>query len=109
MRLAVIVIALGMVLGTFAGCSYLTGKTTGQSLDDTVISGDIKGKILRDPELKTWAVDVNVYQGNVTLSGMVPSKAAEDRLIQLVENTKGVKSVRTNLQVGGQKAPASSR
>lgn len=109
MRLAVIVIALGLVLGTFAGCSYFTGKTTGQSLDDTVISGDIKGKILRDPELKTWAVDVNVYQGNVTLSGMVPNKVAEDRLIQLVENTKGVKSVRTNLQVGTQKAPASSR
>ncbi len=109
MRLAVIVIALGMVLGTFTGCSYITGKTAGQSLDDTAITGDIRGRILRDPELKTWAIDVNVYQGNVTLSGMVPNKAAEDRLVQLVEETKGVKSLRTNLQIGSQKAPASSK
>ncbi len=109
MRLAVIVIALGMVLGTFAGCSHITGKTAGQSLDDTVITGDIKGKILKDAELKTWALEVNVYQGNVTLSGMVPNKAAEDRLVRMVEETKGVRSVRTNLQLGGQRAPASSR
>lgn len=92
---------LGLLLSMLSGCSYLTGKTTGQSLDDTVITGDIKGKILKDRELKTFAIDVNSYKGDVTVSGQVPNKAAEQRLIDYVRNTKGVKSVKTNLEIAG--------
>ncbi len=85
----------------FVGCSHFTGKTAGQSLDDTVITGDIKAALIKDPELKTFAIDVSSYQGNVTLSGLVPNKAAEQRLVQYAKDTKGVKSVKTNLQMAG--------
>lgn len=104
--------ALLAVFAALAGCTYLPGKTAGQSMDDTVITGDIKAKIFRDPELKTWAVDVDTYQGNVTLSGQVPNKAAERRLTEIAQNTKGVRSVKTNLQVAATaktEKPASAR
>ncbi len=98
---------LAFVSIAFAGCSHFTGKTAGQSLDDTVITGDIKSKIVKDPELKTFAIDVSSYQGNVTLSGMVPSRSAEQRVIQYAQDTKGVKSVRTNLRMAAA-APATT-
>jgi predicted small secreted protein len=92
---------LAFVSTLFAGCTHFTGKTAGQSFDDTIITGDIKTKIMKDPELKTFAVDVSSYQGNVTLSGMVPNRAAEQRLILYAQDTKGVKSIRTNLRMAG--------
>ncbi len=105
----VLVTAFAILAVGLAGCSHFTGKTAGQSLDDKVITTDIKAKILRDPELKTFAVDVDTYKGDVTLSGQVPNRAAERRLVQMAENTKGVKSVRTNLQVAeAQRIPASA-
>ena len=95
--LPVFVALLVLVSMAFIGCSHFTGKTAAQSLDDTVITGDIKAKILKDPDLKTFAIDVSSYQGNVTLSGQVPNTAAEQRVIQYAQDTNGVKSVRTNL------------
>ncbi len=113
MRSAGSVIAALVVMSVvFAGCSHFTGKTAGESLNDTVIVSDIKSQIVRDPEMKTFAIDVNSYQGNVTLSGLAPDKAAEERLIEYARSTKGVKSVRTNMQLASaaheHPAPASA-
>ncbi len=111
-RITACAMAFLLVLTAVAGCTHSTGKTAGRSSDDTVIAGDIKAKILRDPELRTWAVDVDVYQGNVTLAGQVPDKAAEQRLIGMAQSTKGVRSVTSNLQVAATaktEKPASAR
>jgi hyperosmotically inducible periplasmic protein len=109
--LAVIGVLALFSLSLFA-CSHITGKSAGQSLDDSVIKGEINAKILKDAELKTWAIDVASYRGDVTLSGQVPNRAAQQRLIQYAQETKGVKQVRTNLQVAGTSGtekPASAR
>lgn len=95
------VLLVAFVCTSFAACSHVTGKSAGQSVDDQVIKAEINGKVLKDAELKTWAVDVASYKGAVTLSGQVPSKAAEQRLIKYAQDTKGVTSVRTNIQVAG--------
>ncbi len=106
------VVIVAFVCTSFAACSHVTGKSAGQSVDDQVIKAEINGKILKDSELKTFAIDVASYKGAVTLSGQVPSKAAEQRLIQYAQDVKGVTSVRTNLQVAGtagRERPASAR
>lgn len=105
-------VLVAFVSTSFVACSHVTGKSAGQSVDDSVIKAEINGKILKDAELKTWAIDVASYKGAVTLSGQVPTKAAEQRLIRYAQDTKGVASVRTNIQVAGTagtERPASAR
>ncbi|MGD0232713.1 MAG: BON domain-containing protein [Syntrophorhabdales bacterium] len=100
MRSVLVVVAvLVCVSAAFVGCSHFKAKTAGQPLDDTVITSNIKAKILKDPDLKTFAIDVSSYQGNVALGGRVPNRAAEQRLMQYAQDTKGVRSVRANLQI----------
>lgn len=90
-----------LVLAVFfaAGCSTATGGTAGQTVDDSAITAKINAKIVQDPALQYLKIDVDTFQGNVTLSGTVPSKEAQDRLVSLARNTEGVKSVRTNLVI----------
>ncbi len=82
------------------GCTALTGKTAGQNIDDETIAAQINGKIIQDPQLSFLKIDVDSFRGNVTLSGQVPSKEAEERLITMAQQVKGVKSVNSNLQIG---------
>jgi len=81
------------------GCASLTGRTAGEIVDDSTITTAINAKIVKDPDLQYLKIDVDSKAGNVTLSGFVSNKAAEDRLIQYARETKGVKSVTSNLKI----------
>jgi len=81
------------------GCASLTGRTAGEIVDDSAITTAINAKIVKDPDLQYLKIDVDSKAGNVTLSGFVPNKAAEDRLIQYAKEAKGVKSVTSNLKI----------
>lgn len=93
------VLLLLVVLFALTACSSTTGRTAGQNVDDTVIKSEINGKILADPNLKFFQIDVASFNGNVTLSGQVPNRDAETKLLNIARNTKGVKSVKSNLQI----------
>jgi hyperosmotically inducible protein len=84
---------------TVFGCASLTGRTAGEIVDDSAITTAINAKIIKDPDLHYLKINVNSEAGNVTLSGFVRDKAAEDRLIQYAKETKGVKSVTSNLKI----------
>lgn len=92
------IVLLVVLVGLFA-CQSMTGRTAGQTVDDSVIKSEINGKILADPDLKFFQIDVASFNGNVTLSGQVPNREAETKLLNIARNTKGVKSVKSNLQV----------
>jgi osmotically-inducible protein OsmY len=107
--LLVLALLLPFMFGTLVDCSRVTGRTAGQSIDDATITGEIKGKFIKDPQLESLKIDVDSYEGNVTLAGEVPNKQAEQRAIQIAKQTGGVKSVKSNLLVGGQTTPAGAR
>lgn len=86
------------------GCAATTGRTAGETVDDSVITSEVNGKIIKDPDLHFLKINVDTFEGNVTLTGKVPSREAEDRLVRLAKQVKGVKSVKTNLTVE-QKSP----
>lgn len=94
---------LTLVVFLATGCATLTGKTAGQTVDDATITSKINAKIIKDPQLSYLKIDVDTFQGNVTLSGTVPSTAAQERAVELAKNTEGVKSVKTNLVIQPQK------
>lgn len=94
-----VILLLVMLMMALAACASTTGRTAGEAVDDNVIKSEINGKILADPNLKFFQIDVASFNGNVTLSGQVPNREAETRLLNIARNTKGVKSVKSNLQV----------
>jgi hypothetical protein len=101
MKRVLFVVAVLAFASTILVSLGYSSESVGQYVDDSVITSDIKAKILTDSELKSLSISVSTNQGNVTLSGQVPNSAAEDRLIQMTKDVKGVKSVNSNLRLAG--------
>ncbi len=90
---------VGIVLSLFYACASTTGRTAGEIVDDTTIANTIRAKIVEDKQLSILKIGTTVFNGNVTFTGVVPSKDAESRLVGLANSVKGVKSVVSNLTV----------
>ena len=81
------------------GCATLTGPRVEQPLDDKTVAQAIKDKMASDPDLSALKIDVTVKRGEAVLSGVVPSRKVEVKLIKLVLGISGVKSVKDNITV----------
>jgi osmotically-inducible protein OsmY len=97
----VIFMAVLMVLGLalFSGCASMTGRTTGEYIDDSNITTEVNSIIVKDPDAKYLKIDVSSTNGNVVLAGFIHDRAAEDRIVAKIRQIKGVKSVKSNLKV----------
>jgi osmotically-inducible protein OsmY len=87
-------------MATFVACaSTPTRESTGEYIDDSVITTKIKSLLLKDDLLKSFHISVKTYKGVVQLSGSVDSPKAADKAGQIARSVKGVKSVKNNLVV----------
>ncbi|HUJ70262.1 MAG TPA: BON domain-containing protein [Syntrophorhabdales bacterium] len=93
------VLLLGLFLSLFYACASTTGRSAGAMVDDATIADTIRAKIVEDKELSILKINTDVFNGNVTLLGVVPSKHAEDRLLEIAHGVKGVKSVTSKLTI----------
>lgn len=83
-----------------AGCaSTATKESTGEYIDDSVITANVKALIYDDPELKVGQISVETYKGVVQLSGFVNSSTAVARAGSLASSVKGVVSVKNSLVI----------
>jgi osmotically-inducible protein OsmY len=90
------------MMGTslMAACSSTpTQQSTGQAIDDGVVTAKVKAKLIEDPVTKAHQINVDTFKGTVQLSGFVESDQARSRALQLARDTDGVKSVKDSLQV----------
>lgn len=94
-------ILIGFVLAAFiAGCAGTMKKeSTGEYVDDTVITSKVKAEIFNDPMLKVLQINVESFKGVVQLSGFVDSAKAADRAEVVAGSVKGVTSVKNSLVV----------
>jgi osmotically-inducible protein OsmY len=89
-----------IVIITLAACAATSVReSTGEYIDDSVITTKIKSLLAADDFLKSFQISVETYQGVVQLSGFVDSQKAVDKADEVVKSTKGVKSVKNNLIV----------
>ena len=86
-----------MTLSLSMGCyaAPVTANTSG-IVSDSVITAKVKSKLVADPGLSVFDVDVSTNNGVVTLVGLVNSDTDAAALIQLTQSTDGVKDVDTN-------------
>ena len=104
------ILALAVLLPGLSGCiaavagaaaaGYYVGKderTAGEIADDVTIGTSLKTLMIRDPMIKAFAIDIDVRNRVVTLSGGVGSEAARARAIELAQGVKGVIEVNSEL------------
>lgn len=77
----------------------LDGDDAMVALTDAKIATVIKTRLLMDSDISGFDIDVDVEQGNVTLTGEVKSDAERDLAIEIAKNASDVKNVEDNLEV----------
>ncbi|HUL20729.1 MAG TPA: BON domain-containing protein [Thermodesulfobacteriota bacterium] len=94
-------LVLLMLIASFAACaSTRTRESTGEYVDDSVITTQVKSLFAKDDFFKTFhQISVETYKGTVQLSGFVNSQEAADKAGQLAKSVPGVKSVKNDLIV----------
>ena len=89
-----------MLIATFVACaSTPKHESTGEYVDDSVITTKVKSLLAEDDFLKSFKISVETYKGIVQLSGFVNSQNAIDKAGQITRTVKGVKSVKNDLIV----------
>lgn len=89
-----------LFLATLFGCASGPDRvSTGQFIDDRVISTKVKAAFAEDPVVKALQVNVDTYNGNVQLSGFVQSPEEIRRAGELARRVEGVKSVQNDLRI----------
>lgn len=76
-----------------------SSKASGEYMDDSVITANIKATMLKDDFLKLVPIDVTTVNGIVKLSGNVDSEQLVGRAIGLANSQAHVKSVQNELKV----------
>jgi hyperosmotically inducible periplasmic protein len=95
-------ILLGLLLTLMlsaAGCTSLTGQSTGQYVDDRTITATVKSKIVADRASNLTRVDVDTTNQVVSLNGVVETPDQKRRAEDLAMQVRGVRGVNNNLQV----------
>jgi len=95
------------ILGLLISCILLisllncastsTSSSTGEYLDDTVITTKVKALLVKDAALKSFQVSVKTFKGVVQLSGFVDTARTRDRAEEITRSVDGVKSIKNNL------------
>ena len=93
-------LVLLMLIATFAACAATrTQESTGEYVDDSVITTKVKSLLAEDDFLKSFQISVESFKGTVQLSGFVNSQKAVDRADEITRSVKGVQSIKNNLIV----------
>ena len=93
-------VVLVMLLATFAACaSTPKQESTGEYVDDSVITTKVKSLLAADDFLKSFQIGVETYKGTVQLSGFVSSQNLIDKAVQITRSVKGVTAVKNSLIV----------
>jgi osmotically-inducible protein OsmY len=93
-------LVLLMLIATFVACaSTPKQESTGEYVDDSVITTKVKSLLAADDFLKSFQIGVETFKGTVQLSGFVASQQAVDKAGEIARSVKGVTSVKNDLVV----------
>jgi hyperosmotically inducible periplasmic protein len=97
-RLTILAVAaLGVMVG---GCNLIRGKeTTGQYVDDATLATRAKSALVKDSTVSAADFNIDVYKGNVTLSGVAKTPDEARRALEDIKEVPGVVSVKNATRV----------
>jgi len=98
-------VATTIVAGTGAAASIAHDeRSLGTRIDDATISAKIDARLIAEEDLPSRWISAEVIEGNVLLTGHLPRQDQIERAIQICRDTKGVRSVRSEIKLGAPKA-----
>lgn len=93
-----VMVTLALMLSL--GCtSTPTQESTGEYMDNSVITARVKTAIFKEPSLKSAEINVETFKGVVQLSGFVSSQSDINRAVEIARAVDGVKSVQNDMQL----------
>lgn len=75
------------------------------AFDDETLVARVRSEALRDRHLKSGEVNIDAYEGCVTLRGQIPDVELLEELVQRTQRIEGVRSVRSYLHLPGTVPP----
>lgn len=98
-KLTQLVAVMLMVSFVSACAGSRTQESTGEYLDDSMITSKVKAKLLEDKEVSGLAVNVETFKAVVQLSGFAKTEAERQRAAQLARSVGGVKDVKNDIRL----------
>lgn len=91
-----------LAVAFFAGllaCQTPAGRTPGAVVDDATITTKVKAKLFEDEKLSGFAISVDTFKGEVTLTGAVKTPEEKERATEIARSVEGVKAVNNILHL----------
>ena len=89
-----------LALVATAGCAVSRDQqTTGAYIDDSVITTQIKSRMLSDPAVAGTSISVETLNGTVMLSGFAKSESEKAAAERIARDVNGVKSIKNAIAV----------
>jgi hyperosmotically inducible protein len=98
--IAVVAFARNANAQTSASAPPAASESVGQHIDDGTITTKVKADLLAAKNVKSTHIHVKTRKGVVWLTGSVPSADDKTAAEDVVQNVKGVASVKNHLKVG---------
>jgi osmotically-inducible protein OsmY len=94
---AMLLVVVSMFAVACAGTD--TRSSTGEYIDDSVITAKVKTALLNSPAVSGLAIDVETFRGEVQLSGFVDKKEEREEAGKVAKTVPGVRSVKNDIRV----------
>jgi len=94
-----VLVCIGLITA-FLGCAATQKReSTGQYVDDSVITTKVKAAIFNEETPKSMQINVETYKGVVQLSGFVDSAQSVKKAGDVARSVENVKDVKNDLVV----------
>ena len=87
------------IAGSYSCAGTSKQESTGEYIDNSVLTTKVKTAIFNDPMLKVLQINVETFKGVVQLSGFVDSAQAAARAVEVARSVEGVKAVKNKMSV----------
>ena len=99
-RNTLIAAATALALLTAAGCAVTRGQeTTGAYIDDSVITTQVKSRMVENKDVDAAAISVETLNGTVMLSGFAKSATEKNTAEAIARKVNGEKSVKNEIAI----------
>jgi hyperosmotically inducible protein len=101
-RSSFLIAPLAAALLALGGCaSNGASESTGEYVDDSVITSKVKSAFVSDSQVSALNISVTTNKGVVELTGNAKTPSESSKAAQLARDVKGVKAVRNHIAVKG--------
>ena len=93
------IVVLMMVAAFVACASTPKQSSTGEYIDDSVITTKVKALFVEDKAVSALNINVETFKGTVQLSGFVKYQADMNKAAEIARTINGVKSVKNDILI----------